>query len=848
MRILRQVCMLVALTLTIVTAPCLLPCALCAEGGKTAAPAASTETTAAGATASEKFYLLPISGKADEGTFYLYANEALLVTNKFQWKEDGSYDGDYVISMAGQSVKFSLSISVDSQGLWTKMHMESPQGPTEVVREGSVVTITGKKQTATVDLKPGAIIFENFNPALMTLAVRAYDQAKGGKQTFPLFIIPAVSMEASLERHETSERAIGGKDVKLTRYTYGLPGVNVVIYADEKGRIVFGDVPAQHAAYVREGYDALLKPVAVDSLISKPEYEVLVEHDVQVPMRDGLKLATDIYRPKANGQFPVILVRTPYEKKMNEIQANFFARRGYVYAVQDCRGRFASPGEWEPFVNEAKDGYDTVEWVAAQEWSTGKVGMIGGSYLGWVQWWAARDCPPHLVTIIPNVSPPDPYFNIPYEYGVFFLTGAIWWADVLESRATADLSGASMSQIADKKYALLLRHLPVIELDQKVLGKVNPYWRKWIAHPDNDSYWEPANFLEYLKDLDIPVLHQSGWFDGDGIGTKLNYLQMVSYGHRYQKLVIGPWGHTDTATRRIGERDFGEVAIVDLQRDYLRWLDHWLKGVDNGIDREPMVMVFAMGSNKWFTGDTYPLPGTQMTKYYLTSAGHANTSKGDGKLTTEVPGANVAPDSFAWDPGDPTPSPYFYVKPEDLVEKEDTSRAVYSVDEEKRKHREYYGKVDAERSDILVYETASLQDSLTFVGPVSAVLYASSSAKDTDWFMRLSEVDAKGEVFSLTEGKIRARYRNSFKKPELLEPDQVYEYHLDLWQTGITVPPGSKLRVEVASASFPVFSRNLNTGGHNETETKYIVAKQTIYHDARYPSHVLLPVISRGSK
>ena len=836
MHIPKRANILSALTLITTVALFLLPCEVFAPANSFAL------ATLADTTAATQFYLLPISGMADEGTFSLYVNEAPLVTNKFQWKGDGSYSGDYVLSMAGQNVKFSLSIEVDAQGLWTKMRMESPQGPTDVVREGSVVTITAKKQTATVDLKPGTVIFENFDPALMSLAVRAYDQAKGGKQTFPIFIIPAAAMEASLERHETSERAIAGQDVRLTRYTYGLPGVNVIIYVDDKGRVVFGDVPAQHAAYVREGYDVLLKPVAEDSLISRPEYEVLIERDVQVPMRDRLKLATDIYRPKADGQFPVILVRTPYEKKMNEIQANFFARRGYVYAVQDCRGRFSSPGTWEPFVNEAKDGYDAVEWLAVQKWSTGKVGMIGGSYVGWVQWWAARDHPPHLVTIIPNVSPPDPYFNIPYEYGVFFLTGAIWWADVLESRATADLSGAGMSQIADKKYTLLLRHLPVVDLDEKILGKVNPYWRKWIAHPDNDSYWEPANFLEHLKNLNIPVFHQSGWFDGDGIGAKLNYLKMASYGHRYQKLVIGPWGHTDTATRRIGERDFGEAAIVDLQRDYLRWLDHWLKGVDNGIDGEPMVMVFAMGSNKWLTGDAYPLPETQMTKYYLTSGGHANTSRGDGKLTTELPTADVSPDILTYDPGDPTPSPYYYVKPEDLLEKEDTSR-VYSLEEERRKHKEYYGKVDEERSDILVYDTPPLQDSLTFVGPISAVLYASSSAKDTDWFMRLSEVDAKGQVFPLTEGKIRARYRESFKKPALLEPGEAYEYHIDMWQTGITVTPGSRVRVEVASASFPIFSRNLNTGGHNETETKYVAAKQTIYHDASHPSYVLLPVI-----
>lgn len=786
----------------------------------------------------------PISGPADQGTYRLFVNEEPIMTGHFTWAADGAYSADYTLAVAGQEVKTTLSIETDAQGLWIAMKMEGPRGLVTVAREDTIAKITHDTQTATVTLRPGTILFENFSPPLMALAVRAYDASRGGTQSFPLFIVPSIVLEGTLERRDTVERRVGGQDLTLTRYIYGLPGVNVTIYVDADGRVVFGDVPAQHAAYVREGYEALLHPAEVDSTLSQPTCEISVERDVAVPMRDGLALATDIYRPQAEGRFPVVLVRTPYDKKMSEIQARFFARRGYVYAVQDCRGRFASPGAWVPFLHEAEDGYDTVEWLAAQPWSTGRVGMIGGSYLGWVQWWAARDRPPHLATIIPNVSPPDPHYNMPYEYGAFFLFGAIWWADVLEQEATADLSGRAMSDILEKKYARLLRHLPVIDLDRIVLGRENPYWRAWIAHPTNDAYWEPANFLDHLEPLDIPVFHQSGWFDGDGIGSKLNYLRMASHGHPYQKLVLGPWGHTDTATRRIGERDFGEAAIIDLQRDYLRWFDHWLKGMENGIEREPLVSIFVMGANDWLRGETYPLPQTRLTRYYLRSEGHANSSNGDGRLAPMTPRAGEAPDRFTYDPGDPTPSPLFYFTAEDLEEAEGPEApSTYDVEQARRARRRFHGDVDSLRDDILVYQTPPLEAPLTIAGPVSAVLYASSSAKDTDWFMRLSQVDPDGEIFWLTEGKVRARYRNSTHAPELLHPGTIYRYALDLWQTGIQIPAGSRLRIEVASASFPIWSRNLNTGGHNETETRFMKARQIVYHDALHPSHVLLPVV-----
>jgi hypothetical protein len=783
----------------------------------------------------------PVSGIDDEGVFNLFKNESRLATCTCRWQSDGTFEGKATLSMAGQSIETTLRIESGEGGLWQGMSMTTPLGPVEVKRDGTIAKITFKEKTETITLKPGTMLFENLTPMLMSQAVRAYDRDKGGKQTFPLFIVPQVLMQGSLERTETVGRAIGGRDMTFVRYVYGAPGVDIHVWADEAGRIYLADVPAQHAAYVREGYESLRMTTVEDPLLSAPTFTVKEQRGVMVPMRDGVNLATDLYLPDADGPFPVMLVRTPYKKEMGELQAMYYARRGYAVAIQDCRGRFGSEGTWEPFIHEPEDGYDTIQWLAKRPWSTGKVGMIGGSYVGWVQWWAASQRPPNLVTIIPNVAPPDPFYNIPYEYGVFFILGAIWWADILESEATADLSGVALSEIGEKKYHKLLRQLPVIDLDKAVLGKENPYWRKWIQHPTNDEYWEKASFLDRLKNVNLPVFHQSGWFDGDGIGTKLNYLRMREHRHSNQKLVLGPWGHTAEPHRRVGDRDFGQTAIIDLQRDYLRWFDYWLKGVKNGILDEPLVSIFVMGTDEWRHGKTYPLPETRFEKWYLAGGGSANTSKGDGRLTREAPLADSTPDRYTYDPGDPTPAPHFYEEPED--EDAENDKKERSVEEKKKQREAFHEKTTQARQDILVYVTEPLAEPLTFAGPMSATLFASTSGRDTDWFMRVMEVEPDGKIFVLAEGKIRARFRKSMSEPELLEPGKVYEYPIDLWQTGITIPKGNRLRVEVASAAFPLFSRNLNTGGHNETETDYVPAEQAVYHDAAHPSHILLPVL-----
>jgi hypothetical protein len=779
---------------------------------------------------------LSMAGFADEGAFSIYVNEDRLATMSSKWTADGAFESTSTLTLAGQAVTTIVRVRPDAEGRWARIDMSTPRGPVVLVREAGAVQVSFDGKITSVQLADGSVLFANFSPALLSQAVRAYDIKKGGKQTIPVLVLPGSPLELVVEPREPIDRVVAGKDLRLNRYSMSIAGVELIASFTADGKFVHADVPQQHASYVRDGYEVLRVAETVDPLLSAPTHEVRVEPNVKVPMRDGVALATDLYIPSGDGPFPAILIRTPYKKDFLSLQANYYTRRGYAVVVQDVRGRFGSPGVWQPFVNERKDGYDSIEWAASQKWCNGKVGMIGGSYLGLVQWLAAIEQPPHLVTIVPNVPPPDPFFNIPYEYGCFFLLGSIWWADMVESEATADLSGERSGKISEKRYKQLLSSLPVIDLDEKVLGKRSKFWREWIEHPTNDAYWQAASYLDSVKNVRIPVFHQSGWFDGDGIGTKLAYGRAAAAGLRHQKLVLGPWGHTDQAHRRVGDKDFGPEAIVDLQRQYLRWFDHWLKGVDNGIAAEPLVDVFVMESNKWLRGPTYPLPQTRFEKWYLSSDGAANTAKGDGRLGTSTP-TGAASDGYSYDPGDPTPDPDYYEAPQHKA------GDVVSAAALRKEAMAYHESVTATRADILVYTSEAMVEPLTFAGPVSAVIYASTSGRDTDWFVRLVQIDEAGKLFTLAEGKIRARFRESMAKPVLVKPGKVLPYSIDLWHTGITIPKGHRLRVEIASAAFPVFSRNLNTGGHNEKDTRHITARQTIYHSARYPSHVVLPVI-----
>ena len=773
-----------------------------------------------------------LAGFSDEGSFVLYVNEERVGSLTFQWKADGTFESKGSLIIAGQSVTGTMAVTPDIEGRWIKALLEDATRTRVWEREGSTITFTSPNRKGKGTWPEDVLTFQTYTPPLISQALRRYDMSKGGRQALAVLVLNSEifnNFDLFVERLDTVERIVSGRRLKVTRWIYAPPGHEYHVLADSDGRVLLasgvpgfgGGIGEKDVVFVRAGCEELRETPRDRGPISEPKFEVEIRPGVRAPMRDGVKLSTDLYLPKGAEKAPVILIRTPYRKEMEELRGRFYARRGYVVAVQDVRGRFASEGQWEPFVHEAEDGYDAIEWLARQPWANGKVGMIGASYVGWVQWWAASLHPPHLTAMIPNVSPPDPFHNMPYDHGALLLLGSLRWADVVESNATGDVSGKTAATIDHKNLAELVKALPVIDLDKAVLGKESTYWRRWAAHPSPDKYWAGAMFSDKLKAVNIPVFHQSGWFDGDGIGSKINYLTMAAYGHVNQKLTIGPWDHTDSATQVTEQRIFGSAAAIDLQRDYLRWFDHWLKGMDNDIMKEPPVSLFVMGSNRWLHGRAYPLPETHFDKLYLSSGGHANTSEGDGKLSFSPPGAKQAVDCYRYDPGDPTPEP--------------------DADDAER------DRVAGTRKDILVYTTEPFGKPYTIAGPVSAVLYAASSARDTDWFVHLLEVDEEGKSSALwsngSGGHIRARYRKSLARPEFLKAGRVYKYTIDLWHTGATIAAGHRLRVEVSSAAFPLFERNLNTGGSNEAETHFVSAEQTIYHDTRRPSYVLLPMI-----
>ncbi|BBM86477.1 CocE/NonD family hydrolase [Candidatus Uabimicrobium amorphum] len=786
-----------------------------------------------------------LSGMADSGKFKLYKNESVLGVIDYKLDEKGNYERTFELSYAGQVITYKLSLTSDENGLWSTASIDVPGQKIGVQRKNNTATYHVNKTEKIVTLTDQHVAYDSYGPAFESFALKKYDKQKGGKQNISRFLIPAACMDVEIEYKGTQVRKVQEKEWTLQHFHMIISNIGIDIWAGQDFKIYMMNVPVQYVTYVRDGFEDLMKVKDEDPLLSKPTHDIKKETHM-VPMRDGVKLATDIYFPKDVDKAPVILIRTPYKKEMEETKGNFYARRGYIVAVQDCRGRFASQGVWEPFINEEKDGHDVVEWLAVQPWSTKKIGMIGGSYVGWTQLWAAVSKPKHLTTIIPNVAPPDAFFNIPYEYGAFFIFGSIWWAQILEQNATADISGKVISDITKRDYQKDLMSLPVINLDKKLLGKENSYWRKWIKNNVNNEYWAKSNFMERLADLDIPVFLQSGWFDGDGIGSKLNYSYLRKSKNKHQKLVLGPWGHTDQATTSIGDVHFGKEAGLDLQTLYLRWFDYWLKGIDNKICDEPLVKVYLMFSNKWITGNDYPLPQTKFTKLFLSSSGKANTSKGDGELVWSEQKIQTTPDTYTYNPGDPTPSPDYPTEDEDDKSKKDEKEKSTDKNKDDKKEKEnFHSKTVAKRQDILVYETEVLTKDISIAGPVAAKLYAATSAKDTDWFVTLVDIDEKGEALPLVKGVIRARFRQSMSQPVLLEKDTIYEYDIDMWQTGITFRKGHRIRVEIASAMFPLFSRNLNTGGHNEMDSEYVSAQQKIYHSQEYPSHIILPVIDK---
>jgi len=563
-----------------------------------------------------------------------------------------------------------------------------------------------------------------------------------------------------------------------------------------------------------------------------PTNEIRLENRVAVPMRDGVVLFADVYRPAKEGRYPVIVSRTPYSTERAPsayADAVYFARRGYVYVFQDVRGRHESEGRWEPFRDDIEDGYDTVEWAAAQPWSNGKVGMSGGSYLGQVQWRAAQAKPPHLVAIFPRVASTSIYHDWVTVNGGWRLAFNFGWGPIRqESRIMQNTGMHTMAGGPQSiSYDEMVWHLPLSSM-QELAGRDAQFYRDWIAHPDYDDYWKKVSVEESFDEINVPVHTMGGFFDIFAQGTLRGYIGVSAKGanekaRKGSHMVIGPWEHG--VGRKVGAMDWGPAALPDTRAIELRWFDYWLKGIDNGLAEEPPVKIFVMGRNEWRLENDYPLARTKYRPMYIDSDGAANGSQGDGRLSWSKP-SGAPSDQYTYDPANPVPS---------LGGNNCCGVGTASGPQDQRPNER--------RGDILVYTSDFLEDELEIVGPVKVKLWASSSAVDTDFIARLIDVYPDGRSINIAEGVLRTRYRDGLERPQMMKPGEVYEMEIDLIGTANLFQKGHRVRLHITSSHFPQFNRNLNTGKPFGTSAEMLEAEQTVYHGGAKISHVILPVI-----
>jgi len=593
------------------------------------------------------------------------------------------------------------------------------------------------------------------------------------------------------------------------------------------------------------------------------------------PMRDGTLLATEVYLPPGPGPFPVILQRTPYSRfpgaaqfasNCDNAQMRFLASNGYAALNQDVRGRYRSQGVMDAMQQEADDGYDAVEWAAARAWSTGKVGMLGGSYVGLTQWQPAIHAPPHLAAIAPLITASDYHDHWTYVNGAFDLWFAQSWmlltfageqlirnledaglpqTEVLAR--TAEWTAAARADIlTDWVWRLPLDSFDEYRRTDPPYDALAPYYYDWLAHPNYDAFWAKLDVETRHGDVRVPSLNIGWWYDIFQIGTVRNFQGMQAGGGTADarggaQLLMWAQCHACPAGTVVGDIDFGPDNQVDLDALYVRFFDRWLKGIRNGIDEEPAVRIFVMvppshgktGSGFWVDSETFPLQGTHVQKWRLASGGSANGAAGDGLLTHGLgggKGSRAGADDFVYDPGNPVPT---------------QGGNMCCVNDLLPSGAFDQTEIEA-RGDVLVYTSEPLKKDLTVIGPVRAKLWARSSAPDTDFTAKLVDVHPDGYAQNILDRIVRARFRLGSKlPPSFIEPGKAYEYSVELGNTATVFQAGHRIRLEVSSSNFPHYARNQNTASPVGSDAIVEIAHQSILHDGRHPSVLELPVVPR---
>ncbi|MBB2196997.1 CocE/NonD family hydrolase [Gluconacetobacter sp. 1c LMG 22058] len=592
---------------------------------------------------------------------------------------------------------------------------------------------------------------------------------------------------------------------------------------------------------------ALAAPVAWPSSAGSGSCPVSKAVDVPATMRDGTVLRADVYTPRTSGKVPVLLMRTQYGKEAAQVQPSrfqspaWFASHCYIVVVQDIRGQGKSGGTFYEYRYDRDDGYDTVQWAAALPGADGQVAMYGSSYVGATQWLAATATPPALKAIIPSNTGDDYYDGWSYEDGAFRLAFIEpWILETIASSAAANRGDKALAKslFADgKNPSIWLAFTPYGAFPPLHPDKpeVAPYFYDTVAHPARDSFWEAFQIRTHYDRVKVPVLAFDGWYDSFLNGAVNNFNGMRASGgsaaaRANQRLVIGPWEHIGwgrpdaVVSPRL--KDIGPVADSPVNELTVRFLDHVLKGQANGFADGPRVDYFTMGENRWHSATSFPIAGTHYVTWYLGSEGRANSSMGDGGLTTARP-RGAAADRFVYDPANPVPSLGGH------------SCCSWTSGPQ----GQFDQSAIEQRPDILVYTSAPLVEAMNVTGPITVDLFATTDAKDTDFTAKLLDVGPDGRAINLNNGIIRAAYRESLSHPTPIVPGQVYEYHIKVWPTSNLFKAGHRIRLEISSSDYPQFAPNPNTGEPLATARTVVTAHQTIWHDDTHRSAVILPVL-----
>jgi putative CocE/NonD family hydrolase len=622
---------------------------------------------------------------------------------------------------------------------------------------------------------------------------------------------------------------------------------------------------------------------ATDALQSQPKYDVVVSKDVMVPMRDGVRLACDIYRPALNGtpaegKFPVILERTPYGKDTAERWARFFVMRGYIAIGQDIRGRFHSEGAWRPFRDDGNDGYDTAQWIGAQPWSEGAIGTVGTSYPGGTQHALALSNPPYLKAMIPADAMSDfGRYGVRHN-GAFELRWMNWILNIGGPEGSSAARNEATHQALLKLGEQVREYAKGMPLRAGATPlKLNPEYESWLlqamSHGDYDDFWKNAgaDVVEHVAEYkDIPVYHLGGWYDSWGSQVaNLNYVTLSQHKKSLQRLIMGPWTHGGRTRSYAGEAEFGPEAAIDFDQFELRWFDRWLKGIDNGVDREPPVRIFVMGGGDahrtpegrifvgghWREEHEWPLARTVATPYYL----HSN-----GLLSPQKPGSE-SPTAYEFDPRHPVPTLGGNISSHNAppsrhnsIERPgDSGNLMEQGAYDQRCRPEIWMCEDTRplsaRNDVLVFQTEPFGQDMEITGRLIVKLWASSNAPDTDFTAKLIDVYPPNKDYpagvdlNVGDSIVRARYRNSLEHAELMKVGEVYAFTIEMYPTSLVFQKGHRIRVDISSSNFPRFDVNPNTGEPLNDNRRWAITVNTIYHDAQHPSHILLPVIPAQS-